>query len=132
MPGPLKRPAETVAGIADGDGRLDLFLTNGWGAPPFDRGPYYLLRNVGAVSHWLALDLEGTRSNRLGLGARVTVVDVGPLLPRDDAEFACRLAGQLAGAGGHPADGALLVHRRRRRLPREGAYRGVHCAQHAE
>jgi len=61
----------------DGDGRLDLFLTNGWGAPPFDRGPYYLLRNVGPATHWMAFDLEGTRSNRLGLGARITVEACG-------------------------------------------------------
>lgn len=53
----------------DGDGRLDLVLTNGWGAPPFDRGPTYLLRNETAPAHWLELHLEGVRSNRLGLGA---------------------------------------------------------------
>ncbi len=61
----------------DGDGRLDLFLTNGWGAPPFDRGPYYLLRNVAPATHWMAFDLEGTRSNRLGLGARIDVEACG-------------------------------------------------------
>ena len=53
---------------ADGDGRLDLLLTNGWGAPPFDRGPYYLLRNETAAAHWLQVRLEGVRSNRTGLG----------------------------------------------------------------
>ncbi|HEY2388364.1 MAG TPA: CRTAC1 family protein [Candidatus Binatia bacterium] len=61
----------------DGDGRLDLFLTNGWGAPPFDRGPYYLLRNAGPATHWIAFDLQGTRSNRLALGALVTVEACG-------------------------------------------------------
>lgn len=57
----------------DGDGRQDLFLTNGWGAPPFDRGPYALLRNESAPAHWLDVVLEGVRSNRQGLGARVEV-----------------------------------------------------------
>jgi hypothetical protein len=53
----------------DGDGRLDLLLTNGWGAPPFDRGPAYLLHNESPPAHWLEVHLEGVRSNRLGLGA---------------------------------------------------------------
>jgi hypothetical protein len=52
----------------DGDGRLDLILTNGWGAPPFDRGPTYLLRNESPVAHWLEIHLEGVQSNRPGLG----------------------------------------------------------------
>lgn len=57
----------------DRDGRLDLFLTNGWGAPPFDRGPYRLLHNVGTTGHWLAFTLRGHASNRDGLGAVVLV-----------------------------------------------------------
>ncbi|MBM4242631.1 MAG: CRTAC1 family protein [Deltaproteobacteria bacterium] len=61
----------------DRDGRLDLFLTNGWGAPPFDQGPYRLLRNVGATGHWLALTLRGRSSNRDGLGATVVVEACG-------------------------------------------------------
>ena len=61
----------------DGDGRLDLFVTNGWGAPPFDRGPYRLLRNVSAAGHWLALDLQGTRCNRQALGAWITLTACG-------------------------------------------------------
>ncbi len=35
------------------------------------------------------------------------------------------LARELARAGRHPADGAVLVHRRRRGIPREGAHRRV-------
>ncbi|MBY0274045.1 CRTAC1 family protein [Candidatus Binatia bacterium] len=62
----------------DGDGRLDLFLTNGWGLPPFDQGPYRLLRNDTAVRNaWLAIVLEGTRSNRSGLGAWIDVEACG-------------------------------------------------------
>jgi hypothetical protein len=61
----------------DGDGRQDLFLTNGWGAPPFDRGPHRLLRNVSAPHHWLDVVLEGVVSNRQGLGARVDIEACG-------------------------------------------------------
>lgn len=57
----------------DRDGRLDLFLTNGWGAPPFDRGPYRLLWNTSHSGHWLDVALTGRRSNRQGLGARIEV-----------------------------------------------------------
>jgi hypothetical protein len=63
---------------ADGDGRLDLFLTNGWGLPPFDMGPYRLLRNATEPRNaWLAVELEGTRSNRSGLGAWIDVTACG-------------------------------------------------------
>ncbi len=69
-----------VAVVADydRDGALDLFVTNGHGPPPFDqRGPYQLLRGVPNGNHWLEVDLVGTRSNRDGIGARVTVVAGG-------------------------------------------------------
>jgi len=62
----------------DRDGRLDLFLTNGWGLPPFDRGPFRLLHNVTPdAGGWLAVELEGTRSNRSGLGAWIAVEACG-------------------------------------------------------
>jgi hypothetical protein len=61
----------------DSDGRLDLFLTSGWGAPPFDRGPYRLLHNVSPPRHWFEVDLHGTKSNRQGLGARLELEACG-------------------------------------------------------
>lgn len=61
----------------DRDGRLDLFLTNGWGAPPFDRGPYHLLRNESTAGHWLALELRGAGANRPALGAWVDLEACG-------------------------------------------------------
>jgi enediyne biosynthesis protein E4 len=52
----------------DGDGRVDAVVT-ALGAPPL------LLRNTaGAGNHWLGLRLEGTRSNRDAIGARVHIV----------------------------------------------------------
>lgn len=62
----------------DRDGRMDLFLTNGEGAPPRrHEGPYELYRNTARAGHWLRVNLEATASNPMALGARVTVVTDG-------------------------------------------------------
>jgi PKD repeat protein len=54
------------------DGFLDLFVTNGRYPPPFDHtGPIQLFKNNGNNNHWIEIDLEGTLSNRDGIGARV-------------------------------------------------------------
>jgi hypothetical protein len=54
----------------DRDGFLDLFVTNGLGAPPFsNKGPYQLFRNKGNANHWLEVDLKGVLSNKDGIGA---------------------------------------------------------------
>ena len=64
--------AKTVARGAcfadyDNDGKVDAFVVN-LGAPAT------LLHNVSANSnHWIAIQLKGTKSNRDGIGARVTV-----------------------------------------------------------
>jgi enediyne biosynthesis protein E4 len=51
----------------DGDGDLDILLTT-------NQGPGYLLRNdTPRQSHFLRLKLQGTRSNRDGIGTRVQV-----------------------------------------------------------
>ena len=56
----------------DRDGYLDLFVTNGRGAYPFNEGPDQLYRNTTSNSNnWLQVDLEGTISNRDGIGARL-------------------------------------------------------------
>ncbi len=60
----------------DRDGFLDLFVANGDEYGDFGNGPYQLFHNLAGtrqdpVNHWLELDLQGTVSNRDGIGARV-------------------------------------------------------------
>lgn len=58
----------------DLDGFLDLLVTNGNNMLPVGHGgPKQLFRNRGNGNHWLQLDLQGTRSNRDGVGAQVYV-----------------------------------------------------------
>lgn len=72
----------TVADV-DGDGFLDLLIGHGGSMGrslglPSDGGGYQLLRNVAANgNHWLMIDLEGTKSNRDGIGAVVRVTAGG-------------------------------------------------------
>jgi hypothetical protein len=56
----------------DRDGDLDLYAPVG-GAQPGDQWPNVLYRNEGFGHHYLVLALEGTQSNRDGIGARVQV-----------------------------------------------------------
>ena len=58
-------------GDYDVDGYLDLFVTNGKGGYPYNNGPDQLFRNIGSGNNWLQIDLEGTVSNRDGIGARL-------------------------------------------------------------
>jgi hypothetical protein len=77
LAGAAGAPGSTL-GIGDGvavadydlDGFLDLLVSNGRGIGP-SIGPVQLYRNRGNDNHWLQVDLEGTRSNREGLGAQV-------------------------------------------------------------
>lgn len=71
----------TTADI-DGDGFLDLLTASGGSMGrslglPSDDGRYQLFRNVGNGNHWIMIDLEGTRSNRDGIGAIVRVTAGG-------------------------------------------------------
>ena len=55
------------------DGFLDLFVTNGWGAPLFFSGPHILFKNKGNDNNWLKIKLVGTTSNCFGLQCQVTL-----------------------------------------------------------
>ncbi|MCU7934739.1 MAG: CRTAC1 family protein [Candidatus Thiodiazotropha sp. (ex Dulcina madagascariensis)] len=55
----------------DGDGYVDIFVTNGGGAAPFNNGPSQLFHNTKSGAHWLEIDLVGVVSNRDAIGTRV-------------------------------------------------------------
>jgi hypothetical protein len=66
----------------DNDGFLDLFTATGGSMGrslglPSDEGGYQLYRNIGNRNHWLEIDLEGTVSNRDGIGSKVVVQSGG-------------------------------------------------------
>jgi hypothetical protein len=65
--GPAAQNRGVAFGDFDRDGRVDAVVTR-LNEPPV------LLRNImGEGNHWLALRLVGTRSNRGGIGTRVTI-----------------------------------------------------------
>lgn len=71
----------TTADI-DGDGFLDILTSSGGSMGrslglPSDNGRYQLFRNVGNGNRWIMVDLEGTDSNRDGIGAIVRVTAGG-------------------------------------------------------
>ncbi len=66
----------------DNDGFLDLLIAQGGSMGrslglPSENGGYRLFRNVGNGNQWLAIELQGTRSNRDGIGAVVYVTAGG-------------------------------------------------------
>jgi hypothetical protein len=71
---PASRHRGCAFGDLDGDGRIDV-VTTALGRP----AEIWMNRSA-ASGHWLDIALEGTRSNRDGMGARVKVVSkaVGP------------------------------------------------------
>jgi hypothetical protein len=56
----------------DSDGDLDLFIVLGGGIPG-DQAYNVLFQNPGHGRHWLKVKLNGTRTNRSALGARIRV-----------------------------------------------------------
>lgn len=65
--GPLKSRRGTALGDVNNDGRLDVLVFN-VGAPP----SLFLNESIND-NHWVTLHLVGTKSNRMAIGARVTV-----------------------------------------------------------
>ena len=66
----------------DQDGSLDILVATGFSMGrslglASDAGGYSLYHNRANANHWIALDLEGTKSNRDGIGAVVTITAGG-------------------------------------------------------
>jgi hypothetical protein len=59
----------------DADGDVDFVLTQ-------NGGPAHLLRNETHGNHWMRIKLEGTKSNRVGYGAKVRVVTGDTVMTR--------------------------------------------------
>jgi enediyne biosynthesis protein E4 len=73
--GPEFQTLEVSRGAAfgdiDNDGAVDIVVTN-------NNGPVRLLHNqIGSRQHWLQVRLEGVKTNRFGIGARVAVLREG-------------------------------------------------------
>ncbi len=79
----------------DHDGDQDLFHQLG-GFVPADKFQDALFENTGKGGHWLTLTLEGVRSNRDAVGARIRVVLDTPAGPREIH----RAAGSVSSFGG--------------------------------
>ncbi len=61
------RPARGLAyGDVDGDGRPEVVVVNMTATPS-------LLKNTAPAGNWFSVSVKGTRSNRSGIGARVTI-----------------------------------------------------------
>ena len=63
----------------DGDGDQDIYVPIG-GTYPGDQNPNKLYRNDSPPRSWITLRLQGTKSNRDGIGARVRVRSAGRIL----------------------------------------------------
>jgi VCBS repeat protein/ASPIC/UnbV protein len=79
--GHLQKGHAVCFGDVDDDGDQDVFEEMG-GAYLADKARSMLYRNPGRDNAWLSLELEGVRSNRRAMGARIKVVVDTPTGPR--------------------------------------------------
>ncbi len=86
----------------DRDGDEDVFEVLG-GAFPGDRYFSALLENPGHSNHWIGLRLEGQKSNRAAMGARVRVVV-------KDADGSLRTIHRVVNSGTSFGDAPFEIH----------------------
>ena len=79
--GHLQKGHAVCFGDVDNDGDQDVFEEMG-GAYPGDKAYSALYENPGNANRWLGLELEGVRSNRSAIGARIKVMVDGKSGPR--------------------------------------------------
>jgi hypothetical protein len=70
--GHLQKGHAIAFGDLNNDGAEDIFEVIG-GAYPGDTYQSVLFANPGHANHWIALDLEGVKTNRLAIGTRIRV-----------------------------------------------------------
>lgn len=90
--GHLQKGHAVAFGDVDNDGQVDVFENIG-GAMVGDKFYSVLFKNPGHAGHWLKLALQGTTSNRFGVGARIRVRTV-------DAQGRPRDIHRTVGSGG--------------------------------
>ena len=89
-----------AAASFNNDGALEIVVNNSHDRPS-------LLKNVGDHGNWLLLKLEGTKSNRDAIGARVTVRTCGAGIPARD----CHLqAHEVRSGGGYISQSDFRLH----------------------
>ncbi len=89
----------------DNDGNLDLVVENLVGAP-------VILHNEGKPgTHWVTFDLAGTKSNRLAIGARVTIRSSGITHPPTQPQPQPMIqTDEVRSGGSYLSQGDLRVH----------------------
>jgi len=95
--GHLQKGHAVCFGDVDNDGDEDIFEEMG-GAFLADKARSTLYENPGSANGWLGLELEGVRSNRRAMGARIKVVLDGAAGPR----FLYRTVGSGGSFGASP------------------------------
>ena len=71
--GHLQKGHGIAFGDIDNDGDQDIFLHTG-GAVPGDAYRNVVFENSGRANHWVALRLQGEKTNRAAIGARIKIV----------------------------------------------------------
>jgi hypothetical protein len=95
--GHLQKGHGIAFGDVDGDGDQDVFAQMG-GAFADDKAYSTLYRNPGSANRWVELELEGVKSNRGAVGARIKVTVDTPRGPR----VLYRTVGSGGSFGGSP------------------------------
>ena len=98
--GHLQKGHGVAFGDIDNDGDQDIFAQMG-GAYRGDKAYSALFENPGNANHWVTLELEGVRSNRSAIGARIEV-------RRRRRRAGPRAIHRAVGSGGDPEAGQFV------------------------